>query len=219
MKCFILSLHRCGTRSAIELLRMLGLQTVHWPVLDGKMDLRLKVAGRETDLGHVLDVVSPVIDRYQAASDVPLPALYKQLYTRHPGAKFVLLHRDPASWARSVRKHVGARDFDPFERVQYWHYFTDRPLSLAVLSDEQLEWMHRQHSAEVMAFFAEHAPDQFLAGGLEDSDCGPRIGAFLDCEHAPALPRLPLRRVKPVHRSALDWRFFRRRRGVSEARG
>jgi hypothetical protein len=192
MKCFIISLHRSGTQSTAELLRKLGLRTIHWPARDKGTDLQAKIEGREMELEYVLDTIAPVIERYHAAADVPLPTLYRHLYSRYPGARFILLHRDPGGWVRSVRSHIGEREFAPFERVQYWHYFRDRPDRVAQLSDADLAWMYLRHTADVTEFFAQCGARQFLAGDLNDIECGARIGAFLGYGRAPTLPRFAL---------------------------
>jgi hypothetical protein len=217
MKCIVLSLHRCGTQSTAELLRRLGLRTVHWPARDRGADLQLRIADRETERGFVLDTIAPLIERYQGAADVPLPTLYRHLHTRYPRAKFVLLHRDPDQWARSVRKHIGGRDFTPFERVQYWSYFPSRPKRLAELSDADLAGMHIRHTAEVTAFFAGRGTRHLLSCDLSDVDCGARIGAFLGYANAPALPRFALDSWRDVVSRRLRLTLSRTRQRLGDA--
>jgi Sulfotransferase domain len=218
MKCFVISLHRSGTQSTAELLRMLGLRTIHWPACDRGTDLEAKIEGRETELEHVLDTIAPVIERYHAAADVPLPALHRHLYSRYPGARFVLLHRDPVGWVRSVRNHIGERELAPFERVQYWHYFRERPGRLVELSDADLAWMHLRHTAEVTEFFARCSVRQFLASDLNDIDCGTRISDFLGCGHVPALPYYALHSGRDGISRRLRLAVSRARRRLGDVR-
>jgi hypothetical protein len=102
----------------------------------------------------------------------------------------VLLNRSPSDWVRSVRSHTGHRPLRPFERVQYWHYFPNRPNSTRDLSDEQLVHMCRRHTAEVVDFFRARAPNQLGVFDLSAPQVGPMIAKFLDAEERPEFPRI-----------------------------
>ncbi|MGH7339429.1 MAG: sulfotransferase, partial [Candidatus Rokuibacteriota bacterium] len=140
MKCFVLSLHRAGTRTTAAYLEALGVRTRHWPVDHDGADLQAKVLGHETDLEHVTSVLGPVLDRYDAVADVPIPVLYRQLLARYPEAKFLLLYRHAFDWLRSVRWKLRRGDFRPYVRTVYWTYFDHRPARVAELSDADLLW-------------------------------------------------------------------------------
>ena len=68
-----------------------------------------KIEGREHDLEFIVDVLSSALDSYDSVTDVPLPVLYRQLHSRYPTARFILLLRNPFDWVRSVRRHLGKR--------------------------------------------------------------------------------------------------------------
>lgn len=189
-KCFVLSLHRSGTRSVTDLFEQLGLRTIHWPVRYNGVRLQPKVAGRETDLEFVTDVIEPVINKHDAVTDVPVPVLYRQLDERYPNAKFLLLRRNPTDWIRSVRKHTRGRSFNIYERVQYWHYFPNRPAALTDLSDAQLAEMCHRHFAQVENYFSTRGAEKFAAFDLEDPGAGANMAAFLGFSGDVKLPHV-----------------------------
>lgn len=176
-KIFVVSLHRSGTQSAGQFLHQAGFELCGWlSGIDG-IDYQAKTAGHETDLGYIMDVLRPLFERFEAFKDVPLPALYRELDAAFPGAKFIAIRRDPTEWVRSVRKHCAGRPLDPFERVQYWHYLTERPESLDAATDAQLAGMYDRHHAELTAYFAGRG--NFLLGDMGDSELGAKLSAFL----------------------------------------
>lgn len=180
MKCFVVSLHRSGTLSAINYLNWLGIPARHWPTEHDGVNLEDKIAGRETDHHYVIDVLSPVLESFRAVADVPIPVLYRELFTRYPQAQFILVYRSAFDWVRSIRAHhTHVGDFRPFARVMYWEYFDWRPRSLNDLSDAELIWMHGQHTADVIAFFMREAPANLGVFDLYESDIGAKIAAFL----------------------------------------
>lgn len=203
MKCFVLSLHRSGTSSVTLLLERLGIRTIHWPGQLNGVSLTAKVTGHETDLDFVFRSIEPAFAGYQAASDVPLPVLYRQLGQRYPEAKWVLFERPPQEWVRSVRKHVGQRELHSFERVQYWHYFPTCPQRLAEISDSELESMYRRHS-EAIRDYATHAHMGKLGVfQLNDAGSASALARFLGKPGSHIMPRLsnPLRLRWPVRRA------------------
>ena len=189
-KCFVLSLHRSGTRSVIGLCRDLGLKAVHFPVRHNGIKLQPKIKGRETDRDHVVDVLEPVIHRHDSMADVPTPVLYRELDERYPNAKFLLLRRKPANWIRSVRNHIGSRDFHRYERVQYWHYFPQEPQALRELSDGDLKKMCERHFSQVQDYFGKRGRKKFAAFDLEEPCVGRQIGAFLNRHTEKKLPHI-----------------------------
>lgn len=190
-KYFVLSLHRAGTRSTSELLESLGIRVVHWPVrLNGWKELRPKIIGRETDLDFVTEVLKPVINKSDGMSDVPIPVLYRPLAERYPNARFILMRRNTTDWISSVRKHIGDDPFDPFERVQYWHYFPSRPSSITELSDEDLAGMCTRHYSEIRTHFATSDKTRFAEFHLEDPTTGADIAAFVGTHIDGKLPHV-----------------------------
>lgn len=179
MKCFVLSLHRSGTSSASVLLERLGIRTIHWPGRHNKIKLTQMIVGRETDLEFVLDTIMPVLNKHDAAADVPIPVLYRQLQDRFPEAKWILILRNPEDWVRSIRERIGDRELRPFERVQYWHYFPARPAHLADMTDVELISMYNRHTEEVIGFSRSLGSEKLGVFELYDPRSGSAIAAFL----------------------------------------
>lgn len=197
MKCFVLSLHRTGTKSTAEHLEALGLSTAHFPSRHRGEDLQEKIRGRETDLGFVARTIEPVIAKRDAVMDVPIPVLYRELFEAYPQAKFILLHRPRAAWIASVRKSAGGRELNPFEKVQYWHYLPDCPDSLDNVSDQALGVLMDKHISDVTNFFAACGPSRLGTFALGNIDCGASIARFLGRDAHDPLPRASETRVKP----------------------
>jgi hypothetical protein len=194
MKCFVVSLHRCGTRSTAAFLADLGMRTRHWAVEHDGVDLQERIRGRETDIAHVTTVLEPVIESCDAVADVPIPVLYRELFARYPNAKFLLLYRDPSDWIQSVRWKLRRGDFQPYVRTQYWTYFERRPDRIGELTDAELAWMHERHRAEVTDYFSRVAPDQLGVFDLYAPDTSQQIASFLGVESVRPFPHLYPRR-------------------------
>jgi hypothetical protein len=189
-KCFVLSLHRCGTSSATVLLERLGYRTIHSPRRFGEESLKNKASGRETELDFVMETITPALDHYDAASDIPIPVLYRQLQTHYPDSKWLLYVRDPHEWVRSIRRHVGERHLHSFERIQYWKYFPECPPTIAELGDTELARMFERHTDEVTTYARSLNPDKLGIFTLSDSECANRTAAFLGASGNYRMPAL-----------------------------
>ncbi len=190
LKCFVVSLHRTGTRAMSDFLRSF-LSVLQYPVRHRGIDMESKVQGREADLEFVAETLGPALDAYDSVSDVPIPVLYRQLFRRYPTARFILLLRNPFDWVRSVRRHIGTRAFWPYERVQYWHYLQQRPMKLSEVDDQQLLRMNALHTAEIIEFFAQTAPQNLRVFELGAENAGQAIAAFLGVDTDAPLPLIP----------------------------
>jgi hypothetical protein len=192
VKYFVISLHRSGTLSTAHYLSQLGLRARHWPIEHNGMNLEDKVIGREADLAYVIDVLSPVLEDFQAVADVPMPVLYRELFTRYPHARFIFAYRNAFDWVRSIRAHYNKagkdRNFRPYARVVYWKYFHWRPQRLDELTDAQLMWMYSQHTADVIDFFIETAPANLGVFDLCAADVGEKIAVFVGIQSPVPFP-------------------------------
>ena len=101
-----------------------------WPGVIKGINYEDQVAGHENDLSYVAAALAPVIDMVTAISDVPIAALYEKLEFIYANRALILVYRNPFDWVRSVRNHIGDRNFNVFEKVQYWRYFAGEPTSL-----------------------------------------------------------------------------------------
>ncbi len=169
------------------------------------------MSGHETDLKYVLDTIAPVLNRYDAAADVPIPVLYRQLQDRFADAKWILLLRKPDDWVRSVRKHVGERELRSFERVQYWHYFPSHPTRMEDLTDADLLAMYQRHTDEVIDFSRNFGAGKLGVFDLYDPLSGSVIADFLGYKGEYPLPHLddPLKIKKASKRARISVIFKR----------
>jgi hypothetical protein len=183
-KCFVVSLHRSGTKSVSALLRALGVTTIHFPNKHNGRNLQAAVRGREHDLPFVFETIRPLLDEYDAASDVPIPVLYRELDAAYPGSRFFLLRRNPLDWARSARNHSSGRDFQPFARIQYWHYLKGRPARIEQITDADLVGMYEKHLDAMSSYFG----PRLGVFELLDPECGSKVAAHLGIESTMRLP-------------------------------
>lgn len=172
-KIFILNLHRSATKSTAKYLHDFGYRTVHW----GRM---LVDENRYRDGTHsdFADMLRPAMEHYDAFADVPFNVLYKEWAQIWPGSKYILVYRDVSSWISSVRKHVGEREFDPFEAIQYHKYLRSRPRRLSEVSDNELEEMHTMHINAIKARLGFSISDDILVSPLNEQT-GVAISGFL----------------------------------------
>jgi hypothetical protein len=148
------------------------------------MNLQAAVSGHENDLPFVLQTIRPLLDEYDAASDVPIPVLYRELDAAYPGSRFFLLRRNPLDWARSARAHYSGRNFQPFARIQYWHYLKGRPSCIEQLTDADLVCMYEQHLHAVSSYFG----PRLGVFELLDPECGTKVAAHLGINSTMRLP-------------------------------
>jgi hypothetical protein len=83
-----------------------------------------------------------------------------------------------------------ARALLPYERVQYWHYLKGRPMKLSDVDDQQLLPMNALHTAEIIDFFQQAAPENLGVFEL-GPESGQAIAGFLGVDLDAALPMLP----------------------------
>jgi hypothetical protein len=205
-KHFVISLPRTGTKSTDQFFRERGFLTVHWPTVVDGVDYQSAVVGHESNPSFVAELLQPVIARRDVFSDVPFPALYRELSARYAHAKFILAYRNAFDWVRSMRGHhaKAARGFTPFERVLYWSYFPERPERLSDLSDRDLLGMHARHMAEAIDFFAGY-PERLGVFDLDAGDSGARVAAFANVAGPRRLANFERRLDRRLKRQFREW--------------
>ena len=176
-KIFNVSLHRSGTQSVHDLLVRSGISSIHWPGSVKGVDYQAKITGHENDRAYVAAALAPVINMATAVSDVPIAALYDHLENAYTNSAFILVSRNPFHWVRSIRRHIGAREFTAFERVQYWRYLPAQPASLYAIEDSLLYSLYLTHHRDVLTYFGKH--DNFLFVDLREPEIGQQICSFL----------------------------------------
>ena len=186
-KTFVLSMHRCGTRSVSEFLDAHGFRVRHCPKMFDGVDHQNIVRLRENDLDFVARWLKRIFDEYEVISDVPVPVIYRQLMEMYPEARFILVIRPAADWVKSVRRHCGGREFKPFERCQYWAYVKGRPDSIDAISDAALGRAFHKHTEAVVR---EIPRERLGVFHLYAGDLGDRILRFMGASYGAEFPHV-----------------------------
>ena len=105
------------------------------------------------------------MEQYDSFSDVPFPAIYRELDVSFPGSKFILTVRDPDSWWLSILNHMNrigrlGGTFDYFESLQY-NQFSPRQTHFELKQRSMFLRKFRQHNEEVLRYFGKR-PDDLL---------------------------------------------------------
>jgi hypothetical protein len=178
LKIFVLNLHRCATKSTDLFLKKAGFTTCHWPsVVDG-VNYESLVEGYEDQPSRIVEILRPVFEKFDAFSDVPIPAIYKELDRVYPNSKFIAIYRNPFDWVRSVKAHVNKRPLHPFERAQYWQYLLEQPKYIHDVSLNRLLEMYMRHHSELLSYFNGRSQD-FILVDLSAPYCGEIVSSFL----------------------------------------
>ena len=199
-KTFCISMQRTGTSSVGRFFRDFGLRWAGWP-----SDARngWTSAWYDGDFERIFS--SPEFVAANAFEDSPwwMPDFYKVLYHRFPGARFILLTRDPESWFRSMVAHSDGHvigdnrihskiyrreleffrllERDPLADDEELPY--DSPHRMKLLDmEEHYRSIYELHATEVIDFFRRRSPESLFTGRLEDSAVWQALGAFLGFE-------------------------------------
>jgi hypothetical protein len=192
LRIFGIGFHRTGTRSLNAFLGQLGFRGLHWPrSVDGRCYEALSIPHLRNRQA-VLDVLKPLLDQYTAFSDVPFPALYRELHEHYRDSRFILMTRDLDRWWSSLVNHwhledCGFHALDPYEFLQYNRY-TTTPLQYVTRDDQRLLTdIHAMHIQSVVEYFSGSA-GVLAKVDLEDPDIARRLSAFLGTPCRAAFP-------------------------------
>lgn len=166
MKIIGIGLPKTGTTSLHHALRRLGYDSIHTPT-----DRRTAEQIRRGD--YRLEV----LERHDAISDIPIPAIFPQLDVAFPGSRFILTMRDEDSWIQSQKgAWFNARPPAPSTtRALY------RGMLYGVIdfNEERFRWVYRDHLRRVSEHFSGERDDDLLTLDLAKGDGWERLCAFL----------------------------------------
>ena len=160
-KIFGIGFSRTGTTSLTKALRLLGFDTVHFP----------------KDIDEIL--------AHEAATDMPVAGLYRELDRAFPHSKFILTVRDRESWLRSCERHW-RRHADYFASEPTLLDLYERLLGSATFDATSFAEAAERHEHEVRAHFADR-PGQLLVMNPVAGDGWEVLCPFLGRR----VPRLP----------------------------
>ena len=187
-KVFGIGLSKTGTTSLHAALERLGLRAVHNP------ESMLSIERGELTFSAAL------AEQYDALSDLPIAAYYRELDRAYPDARFILTTRDERAWLASCANHFDPSAFRPNAVVRK---LVERVYGTPVFDPERFRAARLRHDAEARAYFAGR-PDKLLVIDLGQPEKWPPLCAFLGLpipnapypheNRATRLP-LPLKRV------------------------
>jgi hypothetical protein len=202
---FNVSLHRSATQSFTDFCARNGLKAQHWP--GHAFDQSCAPALATLDTADLWRRYRPILAGFDAAADLPAPVVFREAMTDFPHAKFVLILRDPEQWAASVRRHIGAREMDVLEKLQYWGAHGSRFGNHLTLSDTDLTALNQRHTRMVTAFAQER---QVTLGTftLTDPELGSQLAGFLGVKKSRAFKLVDATKPKPSLKTRLAQKFF-----------
>ena len=138
---------RTGTVSCAEALRTLGYSTAHFD--------ELKQAMGEENSWLAGDMETDKLERFDAAFDNPIPAVYPQLDQRYPGSKFILTTREQTAWLTSCEQYLkkvpAAYEYRKLVRTAVY--------GMHDFNRERWEYIYRNHLANVQEYFRDRVND------------------------------------------------------------
>lgn len=171
-RVFGIGMHKTGTVSLHQALQLMGLDSVHWPSAHWAKAVwaEMRQVGR-----------SSTLERHYAATDFPLPLLYRELDQGYPGSKFILTIRDENAWLESVRRHWDPQynlfrsqwDRDPFTHRCHLEAYGRRQFDPEVMLAR-----YRRHNASVQNYFSDR-PEDLLVLDLDRGEPWARLSEFL----------------------------------------
>jgi hypothetical protein len=179
-RIFGIGMHKTATNSLHQALKLLGYNSAHWESGEWARMVwsEMKQDGRSKSL-----------ERYYAASDLPITLLYRELDKAYPGSKFILTVRSEESWLRSVRDHFSYRH-NPFRWEWDVYPFTNRihQVLYGQTGYDALVMLerYRRHNREVREYFR-NRPDALLVMDMETGAGWEELCGFLG-KNEPMVP-------------------------------
>lgn len=202
-KVFCIGFYKTGTTTLFEALRILGYDTVNgdkpgsYPGADDGATLV-----RQIEAG---DYRLPTFEMFDAFTDNPYFAIWREIYAMFPDAKYILTVRDEAPWIASCVSFFRNRRIRP---MRVWLFGRHADPSHDEASRQAWLEAYRAHNAAIREFFQGRA-HQFLELEPTREPGWARLCAFLG---AP-IPDRPWPHANPTRRDApwrRAWRALRR---------
>lgn len=194
-KVFCIGFYKTGTTTLFEALRILGYHTVNgdtpgsYPGADDGATLV-----RQIEAG---DYRLPTFERFDAFTDNPYFAIWRQIYAQFPDAKYILTVRDEQPWIASCVKFYRNRRIRP---MRVWMFGPHADPSRSPESRQTWLDAYRTHNAAIREFFKDRE-HQFLELEPTREPGWDRLCDFLG---AP-IPGRPWPHANPTRRD-LPWR-------------
>jgi len=161
-KVFCIGLHKTGTASLREALKILGYKK--WC---DSHDYLLKNI-KKNDWKSVFDIVK----KYDGFKGWPWAVIYKQLDINFPNSKFILTIRDEDSWIKSSLLHF----WDEETPMRRWIFGYGAPRG----HEKDYIYKLRSHNCEVKDYFKRRLNDLLIINLIEEKNKWEKICKFLD---------------------------------------
>ena len=162
-KVFCVGLSKTGTTSLHAALEQLGMRSIHNP------ESMLSVEGGE------LCFSSALAAEYDALSDLPIAAFYRELDRAFPGARFILTTRSAEPWLASCANHFDPGAFHPNDVVRR---LVERIYGTPVYEEGAFRAAQVRHDSGVREYFAGR-PSDLLVIDIDESDKWTPLCRFL----------------------------------------
>jgi hypothetical protein len=163
-KVMVLAFHKTGTTSLKKALEALG-----YNVCDFK--LNLAQACIDADFEKVWEVA----DQHDAYQDNPWAVIYKEMDVKYPGSKFILIQRDPVSWATSIQNYFGEKE------TLMREFIYGKGFGTPIGNEELYLERYKRHNREVLAYFKDRPQDLLILDLIKEKDqLWSKICTFLD---------------------------------------
>lgn len=143
-KVFVVGLSKTGTTSLHAALEQLGFRAIHNP----ESMLRAEV----DELHFSLALAAS----YDALSDLPIAAFYRELDLAYPGSRFILTTRDADAWLASCANHFDPSAFHPIAGMKK---LVERVYGTPSFQPALFRAALERHNAEVKEYFAARPRD------------------------------------------------------------
>jgi len=180
-KVVVVSLHRTATQSTTDFLKDLGYNACHW---GGYILGQEIVENYDLNPKDFKEKFYNILEEYDAISDCPFNIMYEYFDKKYDKCKFILITRDFASWALSVKKLysvVKNNKFNLIDRMQYWEYLKNKPESIFDCSDDDLKYVYDNHIKNVKDYFKNK--NNFFEIEMKNIGSGYEIAKFLNKEN------------------------------------
>jgi hypothetical protein len=200
-KVFVVALHKSGTSSLHDFAVRAGLKSSHSPAVDNGVNYEKRIIPHIDDHAAILNVMAPVIERYDVHGDIPWSGLYRAAQKSYPDARFVLMERDADQWWESIAAHWSlgtmSRRVRPYEVVAYSGLIPAQMRVISLADKALLTDAYRRHGDQVRRTIA---ADNLLEIDLANPQASDQLAAFIGADAASPIRRVnsrwsPARRV------------------------
>lgn len=194
-KIFCVSFHKSGTTSLHEFFLSIGISSVHYPASVGGVAYQSLCRPDMTE-DEIMTILRPVIDGYDAHSDVPWPGLVEGIIRSYPNALFILLTRNPQEWWRSLSRHwrldIVPCALSNFEQIQYRRYLPGK--TVAKIHDRDMFLSaYQSHISRVRSAIPSQ---QLFEARLDDPMLSEMLSDFLGLPSPANFPRMQNKTAK-----------------------